>query len=1116
MNVKKILPVIAFMLLALQLAVPIATQAQTTIVGSFQIYVNGNLVPSSAGLVAVTPGDAVTITGVSYKGTYPLELKIEGPSGVVYSQSIYPRTDGSFATTFTVPEIPRLAPPTYYVLTIKPVGITDEYLQWEDSGIYEVNVEVKPKISVTPVTITNFDQLTITGVGFGASATVTIYFYAGADEASGIAWHTTATTNADGSFTKVVGTSDLGIADTDSDGEPDLFLAGGTHLLRAENPDGENATATFDIVPGALYVYYDPITGEPSFSRTLTLPEEAVSDITDPYIEIIVAGLEPGAVYSLEFTHDQYTDIQIPLAWWGYFITEKVDPDTNETYTYLNATTCKLFRASSNGDLWIRWEPYYYDGNLNGTVSIPEALSHVPATATDFIHHGSPVWRTYRGATIDLYPLDPGNLTKTVTVVDGIKLNFTVPGGTYTLHVYKYDYNDTSGEATLAGEAATFDSSLSYNALIQVTPRTAVSGGSLYVILYSYVPGTTSPIEAKVFIDRVYFTSFYLDMTNNVPTGNYSGTFYFSIDLPMSMPNGGHEIKVTEEVTPQLVLEALDNFVVGSGYEVIVPEPALPEDEISVAPPPPETAQYDPDSGAVYSDLYSKTLGCSCTGAGSCDTTVTASPMTITSSYYKVMVYGVRRGETISIYVERFYSLYSTTKDLGVSYWWYFNTAHPGATRMLLWKGTINSDGTVSGTHAISATYDNNILTIELAVIPLPQGEYKITVESDTQGGLEPVGNTNLSVVPKLYIEPVVVVGPAMLKVEGYGFPAAEAIEFIAPILNGSDAIAGVNLHMRLLATWTIDANGTLTSIGFGNVNIEPGIYLPVLEPGAYDVQLVYRITSTGDYSITAPTTVFVVNNVTKIISSDYLDQKINELSTQLSNIQTSITGINTKLNQISDQISNINVTVDLGPIMTSLSDIQTAIGSMQLDISTIRNKVETVPANILAAIYSVGSKVDSLSNTIGGITDAISSVGSKVDSLSSSLSTISSDLTQVKSLVADVPNIASKVNSIEGTVNAINSKVNNIAGDVVSSLSGLLNQIKDSTDAAKSSADAAKNEIDAKATELSSAIDTLKTDLGSKVDTTQTAVYLAVIFALLAFIGSIVTLLMFKKASAA
>ena len=1115
MNVKKILPAIAFTLLALQLVVPIATQAQT-IVGSFQIYVNGILIPSSAGIVAVTPGDAVTITGVSYKGTYPLELKIEGPSGTVYSQSIYPRTDGSFATTFTVPEIPRLAPPTYYTLTIKPVGITDEYLQWEDSGIYEVNVEVKPKISVTPVTITNFDQLTITGVGFGASATVTIYFYAGADEASGVVWYTTATTNADGSFTKIIGTADLGIADTDGDGKPDLFLAGGTHLIRAENPDGENATATFEIVPGELYVYYDPITGEPSFSRTLTLPEKAVSDITDPYIEIIVAGLEPGAVYSLEFTHDQYTDIQIPLAWWAYFETSIFDNDTNTTYIYLNATTCKLFRASSNGNLWIRWEPYYYAGNLNGTPAIPAPLSRVPATAADLIYNGSIVWKTYRGETIDLYPLDPGNLTKIVTTVDDIKLNFTVPGGTYTLHVYKYDYNDTTGEATLIGEAATFDSSLTYNALIQVTPRSTVSGGSLDVILYSYVPGTTSPIETKVFIDRAYFTSFYLDLTNNVPTGNYSGTFYFSITLPLSMPNGGHEIKVTEEVTPQLVLEALDNFVVGSGYEVIVPEPALPEDNISVSPPPPEYAQYDNETGAVYSDLYSKTLGCSCTGTGSCDTTVTASPMTVTSSYFKVVVYGVRPGETISIYLERFYSLYSTTKDLGVSYWWYFNTAHPGATRMLLWKGTINSDNTVSGTYALNVRYENNILCVKLATIPLPQGEYKITVESDVQGGLDPVGNTNLSVVPKLYIEPVVVVGPAMLKVEGYGFPAAEAIEFIAPILNGSDAIAGVNLHMRLLATWTIDANGTLTSIGFGSINIEPGIYLPVLEPGAYEVQLVYRITSTGDYAITAPTTVYVINNVTKIISTDYIDQKFNEMATQLSNIQTSISGLNTKLDQISDQISNINVSVDLGPIMTTLSDIQTAIGSMQLDISTIRNKIETVPANILAAIYSVGNKVDSLSGSISGLSDAISNVGSKVDSLSSSISTLSNDVAQVKNLVADIPNIASKVNSIEGAVNTISSKVDNIAGDVVNSLSGLLNQIKSSADAAKSSADSAVNAINTKATELSSAIDTLKTDLGSKVDTTQTAVYLAVIFALLAFIGSIVTLLMFRKASAA
>lgn len=1115
MNVKKILPVIAFTLLALQLVAPIATQAQT-IVGSFKIYVNGNLVPSSTGLVTVTPGDAVTITGVSYKGTYPLELKIEGPSGVVYSQSIYPRTDGSFATTFTVPEIPRLAPPSYYVLTIKPVGITDEYIQWEDSGIYEVNVEVKPKISVMPATITNFQQLFLSGVGFGASATVTIYFYAGADESSSIVYTTTVTTNADGSFEKTIGTLKLGISDTDGDGTPDLFLAGGAHLIRAENPDGENATATFNIVPGLLYVYYDPRTGVPSFQRSLTLPKKAVADVTDPYIEIIVAGLEPGEVYSLELTHDQYTDIRIPLAWWAYF-----EWTGSDNQTYLNATTCKLFRASNNGNIWLRWEPYYYAGGLNGSVSVPDALSTVPATAADLVYNGSVVARTYRGGnTLDLYPLDRSYLNKTLFELNDVKFNYTVPGGTYTLHVYSYYYNDTSGEAEWAGEVATFESSLTYNALIQITDRSVVSGDILFVALFSYVPGITSPINAQIFIDRQLVGVVSLDTTWNVPTGNYSGTFLLEWELSMTIPHGGHEFKVTEEVTPELVLEAIDNFVVGSGYQVNIPEPALPEDPRSVTPPPPEYAQYDPATGAVYSDLYSKTLGCSCTGTGSCDTTVTASPETITSSYYEVVVYGVSPGETISIYLERFYDLYNTTKDLGVSYWWYFNTAHPGATRMLLWQGSIGTDNTVTGTPAISVSYENNVLTVRLATIPLPQGFYTITVESSVQGGLDPVGNTYLSVVPKLYIEPVVVVGPAMLKVEGYGFPAAEALEFIAPILNGSDAIAGVNLHMRMLSTWTIDANGTLTSIGFGNVNIEPGIYLPVLEPGAYIVQLVYRITSTGSYAITAPTTVYVINNVTKIVSSDYIDQKFQAIDEHLADVESTLAAglldIAIALGNIDEKISNINVSVDLGPVMNELSDIRTTIGAMQLDVETIRNKMETVPANILSAIYSVDSKVDSLSGYVGSLYDIVGGVGDKVDALSSSISTLSNDVSQVKSLVADVPNIASKVNSIEGAVTQIVQGLDNLPASVADSLAGLLNQIKSSADAAKASADAAKNEIDAKAVELSSSIDALKTDLGSKVDTTQTAVYLAVIFALLAFIGSIVTLLMVRKASAA
>lgn len=1166
--------IMAALILGSLLSPLVTTTHAQTYAGIFHVYVNGKYINASTGYVPASPGDAIKVTGVSYRGDYPLQLKISYSGEDYVVLSIYPKSDGSFTATFTLPEMPRVAP-DQYTLTIQPVGYLDEYLYWDTyPGENFAPVDIRPKIMLEQTTLTNFDNLTIIGVGFSANATVTIKLYQGTTTASPVLNTTETLTNSKGSFTITIGSPNLGISDNKwSKPGPEVFYIGGEHLVQVINapPDNYTINSSFVVIPGMIYIYYDPITNTIEYLKSLTLPRKVTSDVKDPYIEFIVTGLKPNSVYSFEFQHYLLADLRLPIGVWEYFYTTV--NESGNLVTYKNALVNYYFYASVNGTVWLHWEPWLLNGNyINGSVYYPNYPKGeyfpigMPFTSDNEtnIKNGRPVDRLLiDNETVDLHPLPAAELFKSTIVTSPItgltyKLNFTIPAGTYSLLIYEYNYNETTGYVKPVSDnpVQSINKTLSYNPIIEVRPAVVPAGGNADIILYSFIPSTEVLPEVegklKILIDNkiyasyggtIYDGSFTIDISKVTPTNAISGTVVLPMKVDQSLLRGGHEVKATEYVAELgstiYNITAITNFIVGSGYVVEVPKPARADISNSVIPTKPtkDYVFYDKYTGVVYGKIYSVDVGCNETGYGSCGSIVHSYEETINSSIFIVRIYGVGTDEEVKVYINRFYKLFNETKDLAVSYRTYFNDYNPGGSKMLIWKGVPGSPETYSPSlgycGAYSVSYDpiNHELVIQLPVIALPQGTYQITVETSKQGAIQPVtkdANTELTVLPKLFIKPTVVVGPALLYVEAWGFPAAESIEFIAPLVNGSDAMAGVNLHIRLLTTWTVDENGTLLSLGFGDIKVIPGLYLPALEPGAYDITLLYRILSLDKYNLTAPTTVYVVNNITKLVSSEFINQKVEEIMTTLTNdlgskidnlqtvVQTNFNSINNKLDQISAQISNINVTVDLGPIMTSLNDIQTALGTMQLDISTIRNKIDTVPANILAAIYSVGSKVDSLSASISGLSDSISNVGAKVDSLSSSISALSNDVAQVKSLAADIPNIASKVDSIESAVNAINSKVDNIAGDVVNSLSGLLNQIKSSADAAKSSADSALNAINTKATELSSAIDSLKTDLGSKVDTTQTAVYLAIIFALLAFIGSIVTLLMFKKASAA
>ncbi len=369
-------------------------------------------------------------------------------------------------------------------------------------------------------------------------------------------------------------------------------------------------------------------------------------------------------------------------------------------------------------------------------------------------------------------------------------------------------------------------------------------------------------------------------------------------------------------------------------------------------------------------------------------------------------------------------------------------------------------------------------MMVEFVVPPVPAGKYPIKIVTPYEE--IPVmyffNGTGLveaapEVVPKLLLVSLenpsnmpILVGPGIVRVIGTGFPTS--IAFRGLIVNNTDAISGLNPQ---ISNWYVTDDGTIETFS----GVDPSLFIPMLEPGAYEVKLVY---SEGDeMKETQPGYVYVINNI-----SDLLDK--------------------TTFDSFADA-----VTASLEDISGTLSVIDSKVGGLTTQVSTIASQV----SGLAVSLSELSGKVD-------GLTTTVSDIASNVDTLVSDSGLIKADLSDLKSMVGsinvnvDLTPVLSKLDSIDGKLgtlqsgqSSISSKLDSLSGDVTDAVSA--------ANAAKASADAAK-------AAAQSAVDTLgnvKTELASKIDSSTNILYVTTIFALLAFVFAILSWITARKATA-
>ncbi|MDK6027827.1 methyl-accepting chemotaxis protein [Ignisphaera sp. 4213-co] len=407
---------------------------------------------------------------------------------------------------------------------------------------------------------------------------------------------------------------------------------------------------------------------------------------------------------------------------------------------------------------------------------------------------------------------------------------------------------------------------------------------------------------------------------------------------------------------------------------------------------------------------------------------------------------------------------------------------------------------------------NESVVSIEFVVPTVPQGSYTLVAVGSVSGTIYVntfynttafLGNeTNPvypQVVPKLLLLDLnkdvvpILVGQGIVRVIGTGFPPGASV--LAMLINGTDAGYSLNLQVQ---RWSSDSRGVLSS----PFTEKLGLYIPVLEPGAYAISLAYVMPDKGTPSSTMPGYVFVVNNVSKLVDKDYFSKEVATLSSQISDVSKSIKAVNsslmaslsaiassldkvsTALDGLSKLITSVNASLT-NAITTSAAGLSDSLGKVSSKVDAVSSKVDTLTAtvntintkidSVSAAVKDVGSAVAGLPEKIDTLSGKIDAISSKADTIANTVKTLGDLSSKLDSAIASLTGLSSKVDALSGKVDSVASSVADVSKKV-DNVASAVNSVSGKVDAVSSSVGNVASKVDSVASKLDSASSTLQT----------------------------------------
>ena len=659
----------------------------------------------------------------------------------------------------------------------------------------------------------------------------------------------------------------------------------------------------------------------------------------------------------------------------------------------------------------------------------------------------------------------PGG-TYTVIVTESTNASFTFNGAvTFNAYIEAYDYGKYS---------ALYGTSYNVAAASNLALKVTSPGAQVIVFGWAFAPGTITTaagsvnVPAHIFIDAdlpqntltisSVVNGSQIDSYNFLPDSN--GFNVVIVLIPSTITRGGHEIGETQNITAPVQLRFSARTNIGIMGVAFFTPPA------GTVGPYTSIVGVEPNTGiGVVGGSYAGPFYCLTSGMTVCGLNVTASTDVVqvwkTGLGTNITVTGIGfdANQPVYVFIEGMPPV-----DLRILYPTYFAT-YGSALASFVPDGILVAYTTTDSGGSFSTWF----------LFPtLPGAQYKIWVfVGRVSGGFDQVeavyisdpSITTFTVLPGFYLNPAVAVGPYVAEVVATGLPYGSAggvsgVAIRTTALDDccggkfrqdlNDGIMGVNLHV---SNWRITPNGTLTDVL--SPSVFPGLYIPVLEPGVYELRLIMP-----DGSLSQPTYVGIFNDIVNItnirdgviaiqagVSRILLDlQQFNatlaSVQGDVATIKTDVGTIKTTVQSLQPVIISINGTV--ADIKTAVGVIQGVILSLNGTVATISTTVGTIQAtvNSLSTVVSgLQSTVNSLSNSVGSLTNSLSELGSKVDSYYGNLtSKIDASTSAINSAISNVQSaLTSAINSAQS---ALSSKIDSAQSALSSQISTVSNYV--------------------------------------------------------------------------
>jgi|GEM_PF-782393 len=759
------------------------------------------------------------------------------------------------------------------------------------------------------------------------------------------------------------------------------------------------------------------------------------------------------------------------------------------------------------------------------------------------------------------FVLSYANLSITLTAPDGTKFSwyFEYPGNyTYdgvsvvsanvsqTYAGYKYDisfsYNASNQSATLSATLTSLVTPtptpyrflnqyyLVRPVLVILSPHPApgpyMPGDALVIAAYGYGPGypwTTVIPNAPFLYNNINITLDYTVLNASLSLGKDGNATIAYVYLPAKITFGVHYLKGTDswgyEYTEAIIIG------VAAYWAKIVWGKYSPDYHVSAGYY--NNARVEvcpcPESLGVVGMKY---CGKCAVYAGDCD---------YLGDYIEVVVSGLVPGESVNV-------------SFGGEY-----------------RGTVTADS-------------NGMARIVFVVPTLPSGKYEISIVGSITGyrpvdsfynGTVPLSDVNPEVYPKIVLldlttelKPLddnsttvvpapVIVGSGIVQVVGTGF--TPGVQFLGVLINNTDATASVNSNV---ARWNANSKGVLVAYSIAGRTITPGLWIPMVEPGRYKVELVYLMPNTTVPSVSMGGYVFVINNISIMATQDDLSKATSQILSSLSALDTklsaALTELSGRLDTVISQLGSINNTLTgltesvatlsskldalSSDLKSTRSDVLSAISGVDAKVTALQSAVASARSDILSAVAGVDAKVtalsgkiDTLTTSLANVTTGLSTLMSQLkdlsDKMSTTLATLSTTVTGLSTkidavtttlsdLKTAVAGVSSKVDSVSAAVSDLKNSVSAVSSKV-DTVSSAVADVSKKVDSVSSAVGTVSSKLDTMSSDLKKSISDMQTALSGQLSTASIVLYVATILALLAFVFALLAYLSVRKATA-